>query len=87
MADLFHMQMIQGNITNTLKNLFEYIGHIQIAQAPSRHEPNHQEELNYGYIFQYLEKLGYTDWIGCEYKPKDDIIEGLKWIKEYGYEF
>ncbi|KAL3267747.1 hypothetical protein HHI36_006874 [Cryptolaemus montrouzieri] len=56
MLDVFHLQHIQGNITNTIKDLAKFIGHVQIAQVPNRHEPNHPGELNYKYILDVLEK-------------------------------
>lgn len=85
MLDIFHLQHIQGNVTHTLKELMPYIGHIQIAQTPHRHEPNIDGELNYKYILKSIEEAGYNDWIGCEYKPKYDTVKGLNWIQEYGY--
>lgn len=86
MLDLFHMQMIQGNIINSLHELQPFIGHVQIAQAPGRNEPNSQGELNLKYILQELEKIGYSDWIGCEYKPLTTTADGLSWINEFGYQ-
>lgn len=85
MLDIFHMQHIKGNITNTLKDLVEYCGHVQIAQVPNRNEPNTTGELDYKYILQELKKAGYDDWIGLEYKPMKVTGEGLKWIQEFGY--
>lgn len=79
------MQHIQGNISNTLKDLMPLCGHVQIAQVPMRNEPNTPGELNYKYILEELKKNGYKDWIGLEYKPAGDCKEGLKWIEEYGY--
>ncbi|CRK86899.1 CLUMA_CG000721, isoform A [Clunio marinus] len=86
MIDLFHMQLIQGNIVNSLKDYQSHIGHIQVAQAPNRNEPNSQGELNYKFILQELEQLGYDDFIGCEYKPMTTTTDGLKWITDFGYE-
>lgn len=85
MIDVYHLQHIQGNVTNALHDLKHYIGHFQIAQVPNRHEPNVRGELDYGHIFQEIENVGYSDWVGCEYKPKSDTVSGLGWIKEYGY--
>ncbi|TMW51847.1 hypothetical protein DOY81_003092 [Sarcophaga bullata] len=83
MMDVFHLQLIRGNVTNSFEDLAHHIGHIQIAQVPNRHEPDHEGELNYAYVFSLIEKLGYNDWIGCEYKPKTNTVEGLQWLKEY----
>lgn len=83
MLDIFHLQLIRGNITNSFHELADLIGHIQIAQVPSRHEPDQEGELDYTYVFSLIEKLGYHDWIGCEYKPKTTTAEGLQWLKKY----
>ena len=84
MVDIFHMQMICGNIRNNLKDFSSFIGHVQIAQAPSRNEPNSPGELNYRFILEELKNIGYTDYIGLEYKPLTSTSEGLKWINEFG---
>lgn len=85
MLDIFHLQMIKGNIVNSIREMKEHIGHVQIAQAPHRHEPNIEGELNYRFVLDILRKEGYNDWIGLEYKPIGDTKEGLKWIGEFGY--
>lgn len=84
MADIFHMQMITGNISNNLRDFAPVIGHIQIAQAPNRNEPSTDGELNYCYILNEINKIGYNDFIGLEYKPLTTTSEGLKWINEFG---
>lgn len=85
MLDVFHLQIIKGNIVHSIQEMKDYIGHVQIAQVPHRHEPNIDGELNYKYILQILEKEGYHDWIGVEYTPISNTVEGLKWIAEFGY--
>lgn len=86
MLDLFHCQLIKGNITNTIRDLKSYIGHVQIAQVPDRNEPNTEGELNYRYILDVLKKEGeYNDWIGLEYKPKVDTLSGLNWVQQFNY--
>ncbi|CAG9855206.1 unnamed protein product [Phyllotreta striolata] len=85
MLDIFHLQLIKGDITHTIQQLKEYIGHVQIAQAPNRNEPNTPGELNFKYILDVLSKEGYDCWIGLEYKPLGDTKEGLQWIQELGY--
>lgn len=86
MVDIFHMQMICGNISNNLKDFAPYIGHVQIAQAPNRNEPSTDGELNYQFILNQITASGYHDFIGLEYKPLTNTAEGLKWIKSFGYE-
>ncbi|KAL0269198.1 UNVERIFIED_CONTAM: hypothetical protein PYX00_007010 [Menopon gallinae] len=83
--DLFHMQQICGNLSRNIQSLFPYIGHIQIAQVPARNEPNTPGEIDYKYIFNYFERLGYDGWIGLEYTPKAGTVEGLSWISQLGY--
>lgn len=83
--DIFHLQMICGNLTNSIKAVSPYIGYIQVSQAPLRDEPSALGEINYRYIFSLLEELGYDGWIGLEYTPSGSTEESLKWIKEYGY--
>lgn len=85
MLDLFHLQMIQGNVVNSLKEFHRFIGHVQIAQAPNRNEPNSPGELNLKYVLQELEKIGYTEFIGCEYKPLTTTEKGINWINEFDY--
>uniref|UniRef100_A0A8B9MKB6 Putative hydroxypyruvate isomerase n=1 Tax=Accipiter nisus TaxID=211598 RepID=A0A8B9MKB6_9AVES len=77
--DLFHCQIMDGNLTSPIPSL----GHIQIAQVPGRHEPDSPGELNFPYIFELLESLGYTGYVGCEYAPKGDTMEGLGWLRTY----
>lgn len=83
--DLFHLQFLRGNITNNIKDMLPYVGHIQIAQVPNRNEPDTPGEINYKYILSVLEKHEYVGWIGLEYKPASDTETGLKWIKSWGY--
>ncbi|XP_068175982.1 putative hydroxypyruvate isomerase [Antennarius striatus] len=81
--DVFHWQIMDGNLTQNLHKFFPLIGHIQIAQVPGRNEPNSAGELNYSYLFSTLEKLGYQGYIGCEYKPLGSTEDGLEWLKDY----
>ena len=62
-----------------------YIGHVQIAQVPDRHEPDSEGEKNYRYVLKQFEASDYVGWIGLEYIPKGKTKEGLKWINEFGY--
>lgn len=62
-----------------------FVGHIQIAQVPDRHEPDTSGEIDYKYVLSLLETAGYNGYIGLEYRPKLSTVEGLKWIRTYGY--
>lgn len=86
MVDIFHMQKISGNISNTLKSIMPMVGHIQIAQVPDRSEPHNPGELNYEYLLKMIRENGYDDWIGLEYIPKNGTENGLRWIKDFHYE-
>jgi len=80
--DCYHCQIMEGDIAMKLRAMFEFIGHVQIASVPSRNEPDGQE-LNYPYLFQVLDELGYAGWVGCEYKPRAGTSEGLGWLRAY----
>ncbi|XP_041791090.1 putative hydroxypyruvate isomerase isoform X1 [Chelmon rostratus] len=81
--DVFHWQIMDGNLTQNIHKYFPVIGHVQIAQVPGRNEPNSAGELNYSYLFNTLENHGYQGYIGCEYKPQGSTEEGLHWLKDY----
>ncbi len=83
--DIYHMQRMEGEITSTIKKNLAKIGHIQLADNPGRFEPG-TGEINYRYLLAMLDEIGYTGWVGCEYKPKDGTVKGLKWIAEHGIE-
>ncbi|KOX76506.1 Putative hydroxypyruvate isomerase [Melipona quadrifasciata] len=83
--DIFHLQHICGNITKNIKELLPYIGHVQIAQVPDRHEPDTFGEIDYKYVLSILEKEGYDGYVGLEYHPKSSSVDGLCWIQNYGY--
>uniref|UniRef100_A0A2M4AQF0 Putative hydroxypyruvate isomerase n=1 Tax=Anopheles triannulatus TaxID=58253 RepID=A0A2M4AQF0_9DIPT len=87
MFDIYHAQHIRGDLTNAINTLAPHIGHIQLAQVPGRNEPHSEGELNFRYILNALATGGqYRDgWIGCEYRPAGGTVEGLTWLREYGY--
>ncbi|MCG9625493.1 hydroxypyruvate isomerase [Vibrio mediterranei] len=80
--DIYHMQIMEGNLARTLSEQKEVIRHIQLADNPGRNEPG-TGEINYPFLLKYIDELGYKGWIGCEYVPKTTTEEGLSWIKEY----
>jgi hydroxypyruvate isomerase len=80
--DVFHMQIMEGDLACTLERLLGRIGHIQIADVPERHEPG-TGEINYDFLLAHLDRLGYSGWVGCEYNPRGDTREGLTWAKPY----
>jgi hydroxypyruvate isomerase len=80
--DVYHRQIIHGDVTMALTRLMPIIGHIQIASVPSRHEPD-GEELNYPFLFDELDRLGYRGFVGCEYRPRGNTLDGLDWFAPY----
>jgi len=80
--DIYHCQIVEGDIAVKLKRDMAGIGHIQIAGVPDRHEPD-QGELNYPYLFEQIDALGYAGWIGCEYRPRAGTSAGLGWARPY----
>lgn len=81
--DLFHWQIMGGNLTKTIQEFLPIVGHVQIAQVPSRGDPGSPGELNFPYLFQLLEDEGYRGFVGCEYQPQGDTAEGLSWLRSY----
>lgn len=80
--DIYHRQIVHGDVTVALREMMPLIGHIQIASVPSRHEPS-GEELNYPFLFEELDRLGYPGFVGCEYRPKGKTLDGLGWFAPY----
>jgi 2-dehydrotetronate isomerase len=77
--DFYHAQIVEGDLTEKLRHFLPYIGHVQIAGVPGRHEPD-GGEVNYGYIFKMLDELKYDGWVGCEYRPAQGTAAGLTWL-------
>lgn len=80
--DLFHAQLVDGNLTHLIREYAGRYRHIQIASAPHRHEPD-EGEINYSYLFNLLDEVGYDGWVGCEYIPRGRTEAGLGWFAPY----
>jgi len=80
--DAYHMQIMEGDLAFTLERLRARIGHVQIADVPGRHEPG-TGEINFAFLLAHLDAIGYAGWVGCEYNPAGDTVEGLKWARRY----
>ena len=80
--DVFHMQIMEGDLARTLERLLGRIGHVQIADVPDRHEPG-TGEINFAFLLAHLDALGYAGWVGCEYNPRGDTLQGLTWARRY----
>lgn len=79
--DIYHMQRMEGELAATIQRNLPNIAHLQLADNPGRHEPG-TGEINYRFLFQYIDDLGYDGWIGCEYKPAGETVAGLGWLTE-----
>ncbi len=80
--DTYHRQIMEGNLTETVRQNLPRIAHIQIADLPGRHEPG-TGEINFPNLFRFIDEMGYNGWIGCEYKPLAKTEDGLGWLKPY----
>ena len=76
----YHMQVMEGDLAMKLRRYAPHCGHIQIAGAPERNEPD-TGEVRYEYLFRVLEEIGYDGWVGCEYRPAGKTEDGLGWFK------
>jgi hydroxypyruvate isomerase len=77
--DFYHAQIVEGDLATTFRKYLSWIGHVQIASVPDRHEPD-QGEVNYPYLFDLMDELGYQGWIGLEYRPRARTEDGLGWL-------
>jgi hydroxypyruvate isomerase len=79
--DIYHMQRMEGELAATMERLLPRIAHIQLADNPGRHEPG-SGEIHYPFLFAHLDRIGYSGWIGCEYKPATSTAAGLGWMAQ-----
>ncbi|BAQ45799.1 MULTISPECIES: 2-oxo-tetronate isomerase [Methylobacterium] len=80
--DLYHCQILHGDVTMRLRALMPMVGHVQTASVPERHEPG-SGEMNDAFLFAELDRLGYDGFVGCEYNPRAGTREGLGWFDAY----
>jgi hydroxypyruvate isomerase len=81
--DVYHMQLTEGHLADTLRSNMDLLRHVQIAGVPGRHEPD-VGEIQYQFLFDLLDELGYNGWVGCEYRPRAGTLSGLGWAARYG---
>ena len=81
--DFYHVQIMGGDLVTRFEKHLPLIGHVQIAAVPSRAEPD-EGEINYPGVFAALDRLGWSGWIACEYRPRGRTEEGLRWGRDYG---
>jgi len=80
--DVYHCQIMEGDLARRFERHLPLIGHVQIADNPGRHEPG-TGEINFPFLLRHIERLGYDGWIGCEYKPIDATEKGLGWMAPF----
>jgi hydroxypyruvate isomerase len=81
--DVYHCQVSQGDVMRRMETLMPMIKHIQIADPPARNEPG-TGEIAWDYVFRRIDELSYQGWVGCEYRPANETVAGLKWRDRYG---
>jgi hydroxypyruvate isomerase len=77
------LNLMEGDLAEGLRRNWDLISHIQFSSVPGRHEPQYGE-VNIPHMFEVIDGLGYTGWVGCEYAPKGDTLDGLSWAEPYG---
>jgi hydroxypyruvate isomerase len=77
--DIYHMQVMEGDLARTIERNLDRIAHIQLADNPGRNEPG-TGEINFPFLYRHLDAIGYAGWVGCEYKPARATREGLTWL-------
>ncbi|MDR7452801.1 MAG: TIM barrel protein, partial [Armatimonadota bacterium] len=82
--DVYHMQRMEGNLVDTMRRLRDRIGHVQIADAPARHEPG-TGEIHFPYVLRELDALGYQGYVGLEYRPSGRTEDSFGWIEAMGF--
>lgn len=80
--DIYHMQIMEGDLAATIESNLANIGHIQFADTPGRHEPG-TGEINFPYLFQAIDDMGYSGWLAAEYSPQGKTEDGLAWLQPY----
>jgi hydroxypyruvate isomerase len=80
--DLYHCQIMEGDLAMHIRDFADITGHVQIAGVPERHEPD-IGEINFFYLYELLDKVGYGGWVGCEYRPRGRTEDGLGWFQPW----
>lgn len=80
--DLYHRQIMEGDLIAAIREYAEFIAHVQIAQPPDRGEPDHGE-IAFPEVLAALDDTGYQGWVGCEYHPRAGTLAGLGWLKSW----
>lgn len=81
--DIYHRQIVEGDVATAIREYAPLTRHYQMAAPPDRGEPD-EGELNFAWLFKLIDETGFDGWIGCEYKPRRGTLEGLKWVERCG---
>jgi 2-dehydrotetronate isomerase len=81
--DLYHRQIEEGDVATAIAEFAPLAGHYQIASPPDRGEPD-DGEMNYPFLFRRIDATGFSGWVGCEYRPRNGTVPGLKWVDACG---
>lgn len=84
MFDVYHVGVSEGDVLKKLEHYLPVIGHMQLAAVPSRAEPD-EGEIHYGHVLRAADALGYAGWVGCEYRPRGRVEDGLSWVQALGF--
>jgi len=80
--DAYHMQIMEGDLARTIEENLAKIAHIQVSDNPGRHEPG-TGEINFPFLFAFLDRIGYAGFVGAEYRPAGGTLEGLGWVRPW----
>jgi hydroxypyruvate isomerase len=80
--DVYHAQRMEGELAATLQRHLANIGHIQVADNPGRNEPG-TGEIHFAFLLRHLDALGWKGYVGCEYRPRTNTLDGLGWMREF----
>ncbi len=80
--DIYHAQVMAGDLANTLREHLPQIGHVQLADNPGRHQPG-SGEINFPFLLRHLDRIGYAGWVGCEYKPSGRSEDSFGWLEPW----
>ena len=82
--DCYHMQIMEGRLSETIQANRDLIGHFQLGGVPGRHEPDADQEINYPWLLSLIDEIGFDGWVGCEYRPRGATLDGLAWARPHG---
>ncbi|HEU4797985.1 MAG TPA: TIM barrel protein, partial [bacterium] len=82
--DVYHMQRMEGNLVQTMRKVQQWIGHVQVADVPDRHEPG-TGEISFPFVLRALDGIGYEGYVGLEYRPSGRTEDSFGWIESMGF--